>query len=102
MAPVKQQVAGWELVEAGPGNYHYEKRYGSHIYKAGMVEYDGRWALTVGGGYPEYEQFGGIHTEHELSFKYAKNLLYCFLKRCEGGGYNGVLDTADSCGWPDR
>lgn len=102
MAALKQEVAGWELAESKPGAHTYEKRYDDHIYSAGMVEYNGKWALMVGGGYPEMEQYGGIHTEHELSFKYAKNLLYCFLKRCEGGGYNGVLRTADSCNWLDR
>jgi hypothetical protein len=101
MPSVKEEVAGWELVESDPGSYAYEKRFGNHIYKAGMSEWEGRWALYVGGGYPEMEQYGGVHTEHVLSFKHAKNLLHCFMKRCEGGGYNGVIDTADSCGWPD-
>lgn len=101
MASVRNEVGGWELVESSPGNYSYEKRYDHHIYSAGMIEYEGEWALRAGGGYPEAEQYGGVHTEHAMTFNHAKNLLYCFLKRCDGGGYNGVLETADSCGWPD-
>lgn len=100
MVEIKNEVAGWQLYEENPNWYTYQKIINNFRYTAGMIAYDGKWALEAGGG-PDNERFGSVGTRHTMSKVYARNLLHCFLKRFDGGGYNGLVETADSCGWPE-